>query len=74
MIKIAISATALVCMTMLAGCSGQSRMTRPPMGISSGINGLQQSQCNCGGIEPKREFRARRKAEAKAQRNKDGGR
>lgn len=51
---------------MLTGCAG-SRIARDPVWVSGGINGLQQSQCNCGGVETKKAFKKRRDAQAKAQ-------
>ena len=50
----------------LSGCAG-SKIARQPIWVSGSINGLQQSQCNCGGVENKKEFEKRRKAQAKAQ-------
>lgn len=55
---------------LVTACAGQSRMVDRPIGISSGINGLQQSVCNCGGLQPKAEVEARLKADEKAQRLK----
>ncbi len=50
----------------LAGCAGGNQ-ARNPIWVSKSINGLQQSACNCGGVETKKQFKARRKAEAEAQ-------
>lgn len=58
-----------------AGCSSQSAMSPRPVWVSKGINGLQRSECNCGGVETKKHFKARKAAEAAAQgarHNEDG--
>lgn len=60
---------------MLAGCAG-TKVAKNPIWVSGGINALQQSTCNCGGVETKKSFKKRREAEAKAQervRNSEGG-
>ena len=64
----------LAASVLLTGCAGGGKMARNPIWVSGKINGLQQSACNCGGVETKKEFRKRRKAEWKAQemRNKGG--
>lgn len=56
---------------MVTGCAG-SKIAPQPVGISGRINGLQQSQCNCGGVETEKEFKKRRKAQAKAQAQANG--
>lgn len=60
---------------LLSGCAG-NKFVRNPVWVSGNINGLQQSACNCGGVETKKSFEKRRKAEMKAQdaRNKGGNR
>jgi hypothetical protein len=50
----------------LSGC-GQSITAERPVWVSTNINGLQKSECNCGGVELKKEFKKRREAQAKAQ-------
>ena len=53
----------------VAGCSSQSIETGMPIGVSSKIDGLQRSPCNCGGIEDKKSNKQRekrKKAAAKA--------
>lgn len=66
----------LIAGVALSGCAG-SKYAKNPVGISRGINGLQQSACNCGGVETEKSFKKRRNAEAKAQalrlRNQKGG-
>lgn len=60
---------------MLAGCAG-TKVAKNPVWVSGGINALQKSACNCGGVETKKSFKKRREAEAKAQaeaRNNEGG-
>lgn len=59
--------------SLLAGCSSQSATTPRPIWVSKGINGLQRSVCNCGGIEEKKQFKKRREAESKAQRMRSYG-
>lgn len=58
-----------------AGCSRQSAVARTPVWVSSGINGLQRSECDCGGIETKKQFKARKAADAarQAARNNEDG-
>lgn len=68
-IKLAVSAAFIS--VLLTGCAG-SKIARQPVGISGRINGLQQSQCNCGGVETEKEFKKRRKAQAKAQAQANG--
>jgi hypothetical protein len=65
----------LAACVLLSGCAG-SKMARNPVWVSGSANGLQQSVCNCGGVETKKEFKKRRKAEWKAQqaRSKGGNR
>jgi hypothetical protein len=60
---------------LLSGCAG-SKFVRNPVWVSGKINGLQQSACNCGGVETKKSFKKRRQAEWQAQeaRNKGGNR
>lgn len=66
----------LAACVLLAGCAG-SKYAKNPVWISGGINGLQQSACNCGGVETKKSFKTRRDAEARAQeyrrQNNEGG-
>ena len=50
----------------LTGCAG-SKYVRNPVWVSGKLNGLQQSACNCGGVETKKEFKKRREAQWKAQ-------
>jgi len=61
---------------LLAGCAN-NKVARNPVWVSGGINSLQQSVCNCGGVETKKSFKKRRDAEAKAQeernRSNEGG-
>jgi hypothetical protein len=56
----------LAACVLLAGCAG-NKVARNPIWVSGKINGLQQSVCNCGGVETKKSFKKRRDAEAKAQ-------
>lgn len=51
----------------LAGCAAQSRYAQKPVWVGTGINNLQMSDCNCGGVEDKKAFKKRRDAEIKAQ-------
>lgn len=53
--------------TVLAACAGKPPVAQTPVWVSKEINGLQRSECNCGGIEDKKTFKKRREAEAKAQ-------
>lgn len=50
-----------------SGCAGQSAITQTPVWVSKGINGLQRSECKCGGVETQKQFKKRKKAEAAAQ-------
>lgn len=58
---------AIFAATMLTGCAGKPSVAQAPVWVSKDINGLQRSECNCGGIEDKKTFKKRREAEAKAQ-------
>ena len=49
---------AVILILGLTACSSSS-LTNRPIGISKSINGLKQSQCNCGGLETKEEAKAR---------------
>lgn len=63
-----IAAIGLVAVIIAAsGCAGQSAVTRPPVWVSKGINGLQRSECNCGGVETRKQFKKRKAAEAASQ-------
>lgn len=58
-----------------SGCSGQSAIAREPVWVSKNINGLQRSECNCGGVETKKNFKKRKAADAArqaARQNEDG--
>ncbi|WP_298843366.1 hypothetical protein [uncultured Salinicola sp.] len=50
----------------LAGCASQSLETQVPIGISTSINGLQKSPCNCGGLESEESHKLRQKRKEEA--------
>lgn len=52
----------------LAGCASQPLEVRPPVGISTDINGLQKSPCNCGGLETEENHKLRQKRKEEAAR------
>lgn len=52
----------------VAGCAVQPLQTQVPVGISKGIDGLQRSPCNCGGLESKESHKARQKRKEEAAR------
>jgi len=63
-----------VAASVLAGCAAQSKQAGNPIWVGTRINDLQQSVCNCGGVEDRKAFKKRRKAEARAQFNQQSGR
>lgn len=61
----------------LGGCSSQSKTALKPVWVSSNINGLQASPCNCGGVLPEKTLKAQKKAieaqeKARRKAEKDG--
>ena len=60
----------------ISGCAGQSPVVDQPVGISTNINGLQGSICNCGGVTSKKNINKNKKAlkekdKARAKADKD---
>ena len=52
----------------LAGCASQSLEVQTPIGISTSIDGLQKSPCNCGGLESEEAHKQRQKRKEEAAR------
>lgn len=61
---------ALPLAALLAGCASQSLESGDPLGISTKINGLQASPCDCGGIESDKDHD--RREEGKERSARDG--
>lgn len=60
----------IVLFLSVSACAGkQPLIASPPIGISTDINGLQRSVCNCGGIESKEKNKIREKAKKEHAKN-----
>lgn len=59
----------LVAATALTGCASQDIQVQDPVWISSKINGLQGSPCQCGGLETEEEHEDREKRKKEAARS-----
>lgn len=70
-----IAAIVIASAVTLTGCASRPTVAQSPVWVSKGINGLQSSICDCGGVENKKQFEKRRKAmaEAQAMRHSKGG-
>tara|TARA_B100000929_G_scaffold113502_3_gene89975 strand:- start:1222 stop:1452 length:231 start_codon:yes stop_codon:yes gene_type:complete len=50
----------------LAACATQPIQTPAPIGIGRGVNDLQASPCNCGGLESEENHKERQKRKEEA--------
>lgn len=50
----------------LAACASQPIKSPVPIGIGRGVNDLQASPCNCGGLESEESHKARQKRKEEA--------
>lgn len=53
----------------LSACAGQSSVTGTPLWVGGGINDLQRSPCNCGGVESEERHKEREKLKKEAAKN-----